>query len=383
MNENSPDRIVRIPWWESVATTHSDVPTAMAAALRRGVDVDEDTGAPGLLVLPRIQPAGEPGIKDVALDLTAITAALGQLDLAANSRGWELVGGRTLIGRQTRAFMSELRDVVEAELTTDEVGRPRAPRILVNVLGPWSFGASVELGGHPIMADRPAFRDVALTLGEGIAAFCDWLSAATGAEVIVGLHEPLVAEILDGLPGPTRWSSLKPVDREHVIGVWRRLRGQLPPRVPVLLHDCPQSLLGDIAEAGFTSVGIPLDHVTGEHATTAAKDAVGALIGAGQSIGLRVATGDVAMGDATTGDAAVTRDAGGVRKIEDSAATIAGKVTRLWSQWSFEPELLVERVSVFVATAREGRTQELVLSPASAASQAAIARTAARNLATG
>src|SRR5699024_12586527 len=96
----------------------------LQAALRRGGEVEEDPGAPGGISLPRIKPAGEPGVKDVALDVTALTAGFAQLNLAANPRGWEISHGASLIGRQTRSYLSELRDLVPAMLAERrEIGR--------------------------------------------------------------------------------------------------------------------------------------------------------------------------------------------------------------------------------------------------------------------
>lgn len=352
--------MTRFGWWESFATTHPDMPSALDAALLRGVDVDEDTGAPGFVALPRIQPSGEPGVKDVALDITAVTAGFAQLDLAANPRGWELSAGRSLIGRQTRSYLSELRDLVPAILAGQ-----RAPRIWLNVVGPWSFGAAVELAGHPIVADRPAFRDVALTIGAGLAETVEWLTEATGSEVIIGLHEPKVPQLLGGLAGATRWDRLRPVDREHILGVWKRLLGQLPAGTPVALHSCPAELFRDVPEVGFARVGVSGEDLLGDDSSTEFKDAIGAAVGSGQGIGIALPRPAEALGASA---------------IEERAAAYAGAVMGLWRQWSFAPELLVERVDL--AAVAPGLDQ-VAVSPAVAATWSATARIAARNLATG
>ncbi|MDK8790721.1 hypothetical protein [Corynebacterium sp. MSK039] len=352
--------MTRLGWWESFATTHPDQNSALEAALLRGVDVDEDTGAPGGISLPRIQPAGEPGVKDVALDVTALTAGFAQLNLAANPRGWEISHGASLIGRQTRSYLSELRDLVPAVLA-----ERRAPRIMLNAAGPWSFGATVELAGHPIVADRPAFREIALTLGAGLAETADWMASATGSEVLIGLHEPAVPQLLAGLAGATRWDRLAPVDPEHILGVWQRLLGQLPEGVGAVLHECPPELFRDIPQVGFDRVGVAAGHLFGEQSTSELKDAIGYSVGAGQGIGICLPRPTEPQGAAA---------------IEDSAATYAGAVQRLWQQWSFPAERLVQQVDLCAITPG---LDEVAVSPAVAATWSATARIAARNLAAG
>ena len=352
--------MTRLGWWESFATTHPDQHSALDAALLRGVDVDEDTGAPGGISLPRIQPAGQPGIKDVALDITALTAGFAQLNLAANPRGWEISHGSSLIGRQTRSYLSELRDLVPAVLA-----ERRAPRMMLNAAGPWSFGSTVELAGHPIVADRPAFRDIALTLGSGLAETADWLANATGSEVFIGLHEPAVPQLLAGLAGATRWDRLAPVDPEHILGVWQRLLGQLPEGVGAVLHECPPELFRDIPQVGFDRVGVAAGLVFGEQSTSGIKDAIGASVGAGQGIGICLPPPTEPLNAAA---------------IEGSAATYAGAVQRLWQQWSFPAEQLVQQVDLCAITPG---LDEVAVSPTVAATWSATARIAARNLAVG
>ena len=179
--------------------------------------------------------------------------------------------------------------------------------------------------------------------------------------MVLGVHEPVVGDVLSGLPGPTRWSNLPPVDREHVLGVWNRMLGQLSSSVPVILHDCPPELLGDISAVGFARVGVPYRWVCGAEATTARKDAIGSAVGSGQGIGLKFADSGART----------------IQEIDEQSAHVARALSQVWSEWSFDPGTLAERVDVAVVDPVVGQH---VSTPSELAARAAVARGVARNL---
>lgn len=343
---------VRYGWWEALATTHADEREALNAALGRSVDVDEDTGAPSTVSLPRL--GGR-----VHLDLAATTAAASGLYLRTNPRGWELVARPTLVGRLTRGHLSATIDACEELLA--EGTDPQ--RVLVHVLGPWSFGAVVEHGGHPLVADRPAFKDVALTLGEGVAQWCGRVAAATGVEVHVVMHEPLVAGVVAGLPGPTPWDEVAPVDPQIVAGVWRRFVDQVG--VPVVLQEAPVRLASRhpevFAEAGVARVGFPL-MALGE---TWAKDAVAGVLQQSLPVALVV-------------DVATVPTRAGMNEVERRAAGVARQGQDLWRGWTFEAGALPQMVDVSVQAGLDRP-----VSAAAASTAAAVARLAAQYVARG
>lgn len=313
----------RLGWWENTVTTHSDLRSAMLSALARTVDVDEDTGVDPVVSLPRI--AG-----GVGKEITATTAAMAQLNVHTTPRGWELAARPSLESRRTAGHLRELWDLSE------ELLPGRARRIMVHVLGPWSLGAQLEFRGHTVVADRPAFKDMALTLGEALCEYCERLGHATGAEVILNAHEPDVPRVLAGLEGATQFHALDPVDPEIVAGVWQRFVGQVA--VPCVLTG---PLLPDATRLTIGAMDQSL------------QDRVGEMIGAGQGIGVEL--GEVS--------ARTEQD------VEAEASRAATAAMRLWQQWTFPAEQVPEFVDFVVP--------EAVRTPAQASVAAAVARRAA------
>lgn len=309
--------MTRYGWWENTVTTHTDLRAAFTSALTRTVDVDEDNGVAPALSLPRVSGG-------VGKELDATTAALAQIPLRTTPRGWELSAHPSLESRRTAGYLREVWDLAEEMLPG------RTERILVHVTGPWSLGAAVEYRGHAVIGDRPAFKDMALTVGEAVREYCVDLAAATGARVAVRMHEPQVSSVLSGLPGATQFHQLDPVDREVVEAVWRRFIEQVG--VDVLLSGSTGS--------GFERFEVSLDALR----DSAMKDSVGALVGAGQGIGVVLPSGATAEG-------------------------MAKAVMRLWDQWTLPADQLPELVDFVVP--------EAVRTPAEASTVAAVARHAA------
>lgn len=337
-------------WWENTVTRGADLRSAMQAALTRTVDVDEDTGQPAPLSLPRIDTG-------VGTGLAATTMAIAELPVRTNPRGWELTAHPSLESRRTAGHLRELWDLAEELL----VGRTEG--VLLHVLGPWSVGAQVEFRGHALLQDRPAFKDVALTVGEGVRDYCARLSRSLDVPVSVCVHEPDVGRVLRGLEGATQFHAAAPVDPEIVAGVWRRFVGQVG--VDCLLAfdgTVPHELLGRGVSADatawardFSSVAVPLVQL---QESTAVKDAFGAMIGEGARVAFEVDS--VKLGVAS------------VEEIDAASAQVASDILRLWSQWTLPPELVREQAGVTM------REQVRTLSQAS--TSAAVVRHAAANV---
>ncbi|KAB3523231.1 hypothetical protein GC425_02055 [Corynebacterium sp. zg254] len=329
----------RYGWWENTITPHTDVHAAWTSALSRSVDVDEDTGAPSTLGFIRVD--------HLERSLLATSASMAQLPLRTNPRGWELTAHPSLESRRTAGFLREATDVAE------ELVAGHAQRMLLHVLGPWSFGVSVEYAGHPLLRDKPAFRDCALSLGDGVREFAGQLRASLGVDVSIVLHEPHVHEVLAGVRGATDFEHLPPVDREHVRGVWQRFLRQVD--LPVIL-DCEGELPQQLGEGieDFERVVIPASQAR----TTAGKDFVGDLLARGVRIGWVPGGRELGVGEKS-----------GASAVEQQAAAIATGVVRQWDQWTLEPALLPHALDLVLP--------EGVRSVAEASTQAAIIRSAA------
>ena len=307
--------MTRFAWWEDIRTTHTDLRAALAAVARRTRDVDEDVGVLPPLSLPRS--AVDDGL---LMETAAMGVTVGGPYLRSHARGWEVAPGKTLDMRSFLGRRHELTDII-AEVM------PGTDRLMVHVTGPWTFGASVEYHGHPLCFDRPAFRDVALALGEGVREFCD----AVGASV-VHVHERRFAEVTSTLVGATDFETMS-VDREIATNVERRFLGQVGgtgEREIVLDAGC---MYPELASLDATLVVGGLD------------DEVARLIDAGSSVAWRV---------------------GGGRTSEELAHT----VMRTWKQWTFDGESPEPQIDLVAAG-------EGVLTPNAAAELARTVRGAA------
>ncbi|MBC2681868.1 hypothetical protein GSS87_05580 [Corynebacterium sp. 4HC-13] len=364
--------MTRLGWWENTVTTHTDLRAAVLSALNRTIDVDEDCGVAPALSLVRV--AG-----GVGKNLAATTASLAGINLRTTPRGWELTTHPSLESRRTAGYLREVWDLSE------ELMPGRVERLMVHVLGPWSMGAQIEYRGHAVMSDRPAFKDMALTLGDALREYVRRVAAAIGVDVTVTMHEPQLDAVMKGLPGPTQFDQLDPVDPEIVLGVWRRFaqqvdtsfvltcEGALP---PALLGETPTSSVDSgLYASGCHRVELPLAQL-GE--STAVTDAIGALVGGALSAG-ETAT----AGGSSAGDLAIVRGIGvalpasaltarTALEIEQAAHAMAKTVMRHWSQWTFPADLLPHCVDI---TVPEG-----VRSAEHASCAAAVARSAASML---
>ena len=334
---------MRLGWWENTVTNHADVRSAFASALTRSVDVDEDIGVPPNVSVVRLR--GGVGRKKLAT-----TLAMAQVPVRANARGWELTAHPSLESRRTAGWLREVSDAAEEMLPG------RVDRLMVHVDGPWSVGASVEFRGHAVIEDRPAFRDMALHLGEGVREFAR-LGERIGANVVLAVHEPRVVEVLRGLEGATEFDPVRAVDREIVAGVWQRFLDQVgvgaDAGVTAAVLDCEGFVPEEVADVlpgigagggGFARVVVPSEQLD----SAAGKDLIGGLLGQlipqGRGIGWadsRAGAGSGAGAGAGTGGADVTQDA------ED----IAKAVLRQWSQWTLPADALPGAVDVVVPEA--------------------------------
>ncbi|RAV31187.1 hypothetical protein [Corynebacterium heidelbergense] len=336
----------RLGWWENSVTNHRDVRAAFASALTRTVDVDEDIGVPPSLSLVRIN--GGRGRGNLGREKLATTLAMAQVPVRANARAWELTAHPSLESRRTAGWLREVSDVAEEMLPG------RVERLMIHVEGPWSIGASVEYRGHALIEDRPAFRDMALNLGEGVDEFAR-LGERIGAQVVLAVHEPRVAEVLRGLEGATDFDPVRAVDREIVAGVWQRFleqlgigqcsdaSGQGVRRLATL--DCEGAVPEEVVDvlpgmaAGFARVVVPACQLEG----VVGKDLIGGMLGQllPQGRGIGWADGD------TPDRSAATPAGSGPAAVRDPE-TIARTVIRQWDQWSFPADQLPGAVDVVV-----------------------------------
>ena len=136
---------------------------------------------------------------------------LSDLHVDLQPAGWRLVSRPGHDERRGRDLLARDLDALE-EVGVDYVGP-----LKLQVAGPWTLAASLELTrGDKALADAGAVRDIADSLADGVAAHvADVRRRVPGARVLVAFDEPMLPGVLAGhiptasgfsvLPRPEGW----------------------------------------------------------------------------------------------------------------------------------------------------------------------------------
>ena len=230
--------------------------------------------------LPLLPHLPELPARGVGADMIGRTAGL-LVDLAAEvvPTGWRVTARP---GRDHRRAVDLLQFDVDALDAACAGARPGW--VKVQVAGPWTLAASVELhSGHRVLTDRGAVREFAASLGEGLRAHVAEVAERTGARVLVQLDEPSLPAVLAGtLPTASGWGNVAPVPAPDAQNLLRELVTGLD--APVVVHCCAaRPPLRLLAAAGVAGIGIDatLPAFAGDTALPAALDALGEVWDAG------------------------------------------------------------------------------------------------------
>lgn len=245
----------------------------------------------GLPHLPEL-PARGPGGDMIGRAMARIAKVAGDLAVHTALGGWRLSGspGRDL--SRADGYWSEDLDAIE-ERFEGHVGPFK-----VQLAGPLTLAASVEdRAGEKLLRDAGAVRDLA---GASAQAWLDLIAEVRrrlpGADVIMQVDEPLLADVLSGkVPTQSTWTTYPAVARTDATGLLQTVRAAHGGEA--VLHCCAEEVPFDVlADAGFAaSFDMAL-------VGAAAVEAVGHHIDAGRRVFLGVEAASV-----TAGVAAVTR----------------------------------------------------------------------------
>jgi hypothetical protein len=312
---------VSFPWLRASATGVGSYPgDDPAEALR--IVLGE---LPELPHLPEL-PGRGPGA-----DLAGRAAGL-LVDLPVELRpsGWRFADnpGRDL--RRAHDFMSWDLDALE-----EQAGSYEGP-FKIQVCGPWTLAASIELGyGDRALKDPGAVRDLTTSLAEGVAAHvADVRRRVPGAVVLLQLDEPGLPGVLAGtVPTASGFGRLAAVEDQIAVEGLREVIDAVAGTAPadggaagadaaaaVIVHCCAPNVPYDVlrrAGAGAISVDLTL-------VSRRAEDAIGETIDAGVGLFLGVVPGTDAV----------------LPGLKETAAPVRG----LWRRIGFPPERLAEQV---------------------------------------
>lgn len=210
-----------------------------------------------------------------------VSALLVDLRFDSTTRGYRLAARPGAVSRRARDLLhADLDAIEEAWETLGLAGTGRVVKL--QAAGPLTLAAEVELpGGHRILTDSGAVRDLSESLAEGLARHVAEIRRRLGAEVVLQLDEPQLTTVLDGsLQGPSILNTIRALpepDALHIIDTVINAQS-----APVLLHTCASRL-------AFTTLGrtaaaaISFDAST---ITTADLDALGEILDAGKKLAL-------------------------------------------------------------------------------------------------
>jgi hypothetical protein len=273
-------QVDQTPWWPRASAT--------AIGSYPGSDIRETaqivTGElPSFLHLPEL-PGRGPGSDAIGRTGGLLSQVDSSLGLETTPTGWRICGGNTRDMRRAVSWLGEDLDVM-AEAAAGFHGSFK-----LQIVGPWTFAASVELpGGERALRDHGAVAHIAGALSEAIALhLADLRRRVPGASVVVQWDEPALPAVMSGTVGTasglaTYRSVSEPLATEHL----RTVLGALP-NVIAGVHCCAPNFPIDVvrsAGAQFVSFDIldarPNDDAVGR----AWESGVGVLVGCVPALG--------------------------------------------------------------------------------------------------
>ncbi|WKW96760.1 methionine synthase [Rhodococcus aetherivorans] len=255
--------------WSGVATGIGSWPGTDARESTATV-LGELEALPHLVELPA---------RGLGADLIGRTGALlVDLHLDTSTTGYRLGGRRGAVAARAGDLLRRDLDALEEAWETAGLGPGRF--LKVQSAGPFTLAAHAELaGGRRVLTDRGAVRDVAESLGEGLARHAAELTRRLGAHVVVQLDEPALPAVLAGtLTGRTKLESVPALpepEAQHLLEAAIAAIGR-----PVAVHCCAADVpTGLLRRSGVDAVALDVAQLT-----AADLDGIGELIDAGTTL---------------------------------------------------------------------------------------------------
>jgi methionine synthase II (cobalamin-independent) len=265
------EQTAQFPWPGATATGIGSMPGTDSMEACRLVFGE----LPDLPHLPEL-PARGPGA-----DIIGRTAALLiDLPVQTTTRGWQLADRPGRDVTRAAGYWSQDLDALE------EVADGYAGPLKIQVCGPWTLAASLELSrsAEPVIADPGAVADLAESLAEGVAAHAaDVRRRVPGATLIVQVDEPSLPAALAGrVPTASGLSTVSAIDQ--AVASQRLATVLAVPAAYSVVHCCGQPTpFPVIKAAGAAAVSFDLDYLAKrdtDHVAELAEAGRGLLIGA-------------------------------------------------------------------------------------------------------
>ncbi|WP_040781176.1 methionine synthase [Nocardia pneumoniae] len=211
------------------------------------------------------------------------SALLVDLRFDTTPRGYRLAPRPGAVSRRAHDLLrTDLDALEEAWENAGSSGRGRV--VKVQAAGPLTLAAQVELpGGHRVLTDPGAVRDLSESLAEGLAQHVAEVGKRLGAQVVLQLDEPSSTAVLDGsLPGVSVLNTVRALPEPEALAVLDTvITGQ---SAPVLVHTCAEPpALGLLRRSAAAAIGFDLNAIG-----TRELDEVGETLEAGKQLVLGV-----------------------------------------------------------------------------------------------
>ncbi|MGV9724134.1 methionine synthase [Nocardia beijingensis] len=211
------------------------------------------------------------------------SALLVDLRFDTTPRGYRLAPRPGAVSRRAHDLLrTDLDALEEAWENAGLSGRGRP--VKVQSAGPLTLAAQVELpGGHRVLTDPGAVRDLSESLAEGLAQHVAEVRKRLGARVVVQLDEPSLTAVLDGsLRGVSVLNTVRALPEPEALAVLDTVI--TAQSAPVLLHSCAgPPALGPMRRSAAAAIGFDLGAIG-----TGQLDEVGEALEAGKHLVLGV-----------------------------------------------------------------------------------------------
>lgn len=258
------------------------------------------------------------------------------IDVAIDTvpRGYRIASRPGAVTRRAVSLLDEDMDALEEAWETAGLrGTGRA--VKVQAPGPITLAAGLELGnGHRAITDPGALRDLAASLGEGVAAHRATLARRLDTPVVVQFDEPRLPAALGGrLTGVTALSPVASLDEAVAAGLIDTCVSAVG--TEVLLHSCAPELPWNLLQRSMIS-GVSVDAST---LRAGDLDGVAEFVESGRTIAL-------GMVPATAPDR------------RPSVGEVAAAIVAVTDRLGFARSALRDRVGVTPACGLAGATPE-------------------------
>ena len=180
-------------------------------------------------------------------------------------------------GRDTR----RANDFLEWDLDAATEHYAGAEWVKIQVCGPWTIAAELELGsGNRALTDSGAVDDIAASLGQGLLDHLDTLRRRLpGTDFVVQVDEPVLPQVISGLLStPSGFGTVRAMDAGRVGAVLQRLTDALAGAPTIARCDSPAAPLRLLKASGFDALCVDVTDI----GTSAARlDPIGEFLEAG------------------------------------------------------------------------------------------------------